>query len=308
MKLVITPRGFSSYGLEEIVVLEKAGFTVDYNDTGRAYSKEELLKKSQDADALIVGVDDIDRSFLEACPRLKIICKFGVGIDNIDTDFCKEKGIVVERTLGTNTNAVAEHVAALMFLDAKNLYRNIAEVRDGFWNKPTGYEISGKVLGIVGYGAIGKRLAEIALSLGMKVLVQDILPIKENELKKSAVNEASFEEILLHADYLSLHLPLVDETKNMFSQTAFEKMKKSACLINTARGGIVDEEALYEALIQGKIRSACFDVFSKEPPQRGDKLVTLDNFYLTSHIGARTEEAEKRTCNLSAEKIINHFQ
>lgn len=308
MKLVITPRGFSSYGLEEIVVLEKAGFTVDYNDTGRAYSKEELLKKSQDADALIVGVDDIDRSFLEACPRLKIICKFGVGIDNIDTDFCKEKGIVVERTLGTNTNAVAEHVAALMFLDAKNLYRNITEVKDGFWNKPTGYEISGKVLGIVGYGAIGKRLAEIALSLGMKVLVQDILPIKENELKKSAVNEASFEEILLHADYLSLHLPLVDETKNMFSQTAFEKMKKSACLINTARGGIVDEEALYEALTQGKIRSACFDVFSKEPPQCGDKLVTLDNFYLTSHIGARTEEAEKRTCNLSAEKIINHFQ
>ena len=308
MKLVITPRGFSSYGLEEIVVLEKAGFTVDYNDTGRAYSKEELLKKSQDADALIVGVDDIDRSFLEACPRLKIICKFGVGIDNIDTDFCMEKGIVVERTLGTNTNAVAEHVAALMFLDAKNLYRNITEVKDGFWNKPTGYEISGKVLGIVGYGAIGKRLAEIALSLGMKVLVQDILPIKENELKKSAVNEASFEEILLHADYLSLHLPLVDETKNMFSQTAFEKMKKSACLINTARGGIVDEEALYEALTQGKIRSACFDVFSKEPPQRGDKLVTLDNFYLTSHIGARTEEAEKRTCNLSAEKIINHFQ
>lgn len=304
MKIVITPRGFAKYGKKELDLFEEKGIIVDYNDTGFAYTPDNLLNRSKDADAIIVGVDIIDKSFIDSCPRLKIICKFGVGTDNIDVDYAQKCGITVERTIGSNSNAVAEHVMALMFSEAKNIVENVNDVKSGKWLKPTGQELTGKTLGIIGFGAIGHQLARMASGIGMKIFTYDIFEIADEHLSMYNIQQVSLEQIYELSDYISLHLPLTESTKNMISTSAFKKMKLSSCLINTARGGIVDEAALYKALVEGEIRSACFDVFSTEPPATGEQLLLLNNFKLTAHIGARTVESETRTCEMSAQKIL----
>lgn len=307
MKVLITPRGFATYGLDQIKYMESKGLSVHYNNTGKQYTEEEFYKLAEDADAIIVGVDIIDRKFMEKCPKLKAVCKFGVGTDNIDLECAKEKGIYVGKTVGSNSKAVAEHVVALMFAESKNLYGTIKEVKEHKWNKPTGQEISDKTLGIIGFGAIGKHLANFANGLSMKVYAYDAFEISDEVAKEYNVEKKSLEEIISGSDYISLHVPLLDSTKNMISTEEFKKMKKNACLINAARGGIVDEEALYEALKNKEIRSACFDVYSSEPPKADDKLTTLDNFLLTPHTAARTVESEKRTCEMSTQIIVEHL-
>lgn len=307
MKVLITPRGFANYGLDKVRYMESKGLEVHYNNTGKAYTKEEFYNLASDADAIIVGVDIIDKELIDKCPNLKVVCKFGVGTDNIDVDYAKEKGIFVGRTVGSNSKAVAEHVVALMFADAKNLYNTAKEVKDHKWNKPTGQEISGKTLGIIGFGMIGKHIANFANGLGMKVYAYDAFEITDETAKEFNVEKKSFEEIISESDYISLHVPLLESTKNMLSTEEFKKMKNDACLINAARGGIVDEEALYEALINKEIRSAYFDVYSTEPPTEDDKLLALDNFVLTPHTAARTIESEKRTCEMSTEIILQNL-
>lgn len=307
MKVLVTPRGFANYGLDQIRYMESKGLIVHYNNTGKAYTKEEFHKLASDADAIIVGVDLIDRELMEKCPKLKVICKFGVGTDNIDLDCAKEKGIFVGRTVGSNSKAVAEHVIALMFADAKNIYSTFKEVKEHQWNKPTGQEVSCKTLGIIGFGMIGKDIAAFANGLAMKVYAYDAFEILDEVAKEHNVEKKSFEEIISESDYISLHVPLLDSTKNMISTDEFKKMKRNACLINAARGGIVDEEALYEALVSKEIRSAYFDVYSTEPPAVDDKLIALDNFFLTPHTAARTVESEERTCKMSTEIIVEHL-
>ncbi|ERK29416.1 phosphoglycerate dehydrogenase [Clostridium intestinale] len=307
MKVLITPRGFANYGLDKVRYMESKGLEVHYNNTGKAYTKEEFYNLASDADAIIVGVDIIDKELIDKCPNLKVVCKFGVGTDNIDVDYAKEKGIFVGRTVGSNSKAVAEHVVALMFADAKNLYNTAKEVKNHKWNKPTGQEISGKTLGIIGFGMIGKHIANFANGLGMKVYAYDAFEITDETAKEFNVEKKSFEEIISESDYVSLHVPLLESTKNMLSTEEFKKMKNDACLINAARGGIVDEEALYEALINKEIRSAYFDVYSTEPPTEDDKLLALDNFVLTPHTAARTIESEKRTCEMSTEIILQNL-
>lgn len=307
MKVVITPRGFAKYGLAQIEWMRSKGLDVHYNDTGLAYTHQQFLELTKDADAIIVGVDTMNKSMLENAKNLKVICKFGVGTDNIDLDYCKEHNIFVGRTVGSNSKSVAEHVIAMMFNEAKNLYGSLKEVKEFKWHKPTGREISGKSLGIIGFGMIGRYLADFANGLGMKVYVYDALEIKEEDVLKHQVTVCSFEEILKNCDYISIHVPLLESTRSMISEKEFKIMKKEACLVNAARGGIVDEEALYNALIHGEIRSACFDVYSTEPPAQGDKLLKLSNFYLTPHTAARTQESEKRTCKMSSEIIVEHL-
>lgn len=308
MKILITPRGFASYGLNQIEWLRQKGYTVHYNNTGKAYSHEEFLDLAKDMDAIIVGVDSLDRAAMKQCPHLKVICKFGVGTDNIDTDYAKEKGILVGRTVGSNANSVAEHVMALLYSEAKNIVQSVTEVRAHQWQKPTGREIYRKALGIVGFGAIGRQLARQAVGAGMVVNVYDAAEIEDTLLAEYGVHKAGWDEIISGSDYISLHLPLTESTRNIISSAELKKMKADACLINTARGGIVDEAALYEALKNKEIRSACFDVFSTEPPLADERLLTLPNFYLTAHIAARTIEAEKKACEISSEIIAAELE
>lgn len=307
MNVLITPRGFAAYGLEYVEKMRAAGLTVHYNDTGLAYTPEEFAELAKDADAIIVGVDKMDRTLIDQCPNLKAICKFGVGTDNIDVAYAESKNIYVGRTIGSNSNAVAEHVMSFIYCEAKNLWPVIREVKNHGWQKPTGVEIREKVLGIVGFGAIGKYLAKQAVGVGMTVLVNDVFDIPTEVLDEYHVEKVEMTHLLKNSDYVSLHLPLTNDTKNFISTKEFQLMKNSACLLNAARGGIVDEQALYQALTTNEIRSACFDVFSTEPPAEDEPLLQLDNFLLTSHTAARTVESEKRTCEFSTRIIMEQL-
>lgn len=307
MKVLITPRGFAKYGLDEVQKMKDAGIEVQYNDTGMAYTQEEFLKYAKDVDGIIVGVDKMDAKMMSSCPNLKVICKFGVGTDNIDLDYSKENMIRVGRAVGANSLSVAEHVLAMVYADAKNLYQSIEEVKNGKWNKITGSEVSGKTLGIIGFGMIGKHLACIAKGVGMNVMVNDVAQIDEQVVKEYGVTVVDKETIFKNCDYISLHIPLLKETKNSISSNEFAMMKPTACLLNGARGGVVDEEALLIALQSGTIRSACFDVFSTEPPEKNEDLLELHNFTLTPHIASRTMEAEIRTCKITTEFIMKNL-
>ncbi|GCF95454.1 2-hydroxyacid dehydrogenase [Enterococcus florum] len=308
MKVLITPRGFAAYGLDYVEKMKKAGLEIHYNDTGLAYSPEKFAELAKDADAIIVGVDKMDRALIDQCPKLKVICKFGVGTDNIDVAYAESKKIYVGRTIGSNSNAVAEHVMSFIYCESKNLWPTIREVKNHRWEKPTGFEVREKVLGIIGFGAIGKHLAKQAVGVGMTVQINDVFDISTEVLDEYQVEKVELGHLLESSDYISLHLPLINDTKNLISTKEFKKMKTNACLLNAARGGIVDEQALYQALKTGEIRSACFDVFSTEPPAEDEPLLELDNFLLTSHTAARTVESEKRTCEYSSSIIMEQLQ
>lgn len=307
MKVLVTPRGFAKYGLDQVKRMKSIGLDVHYNATGKAYTNEEFKELAKDVDAVIVGVDKMDKEMMKGCPKLKAVCKFGVGTDNIDLDYAKEHHIHVGRCVGSNSRSVAEHVLSMMLMEAKNLYTCVRDVKQHGWNKPTGREIYGKKLGIIGFGMIGKYLAEYAYGCGMEVFAYDALSISEETARQYHAQTSKLEDILTECDYISLHVPLLDSTRNMISTEEFKKMKRDACLLNAARGGIVDEEALYEALKKKEIRSACFDVYSSEPPRADDKLLTLGNFLLTPHTAARSKESEQRTCEMSTDIILEQL-
>lgn len=305
MKIVVTPRGFAKCGLVNVKIINDAGFSLDYNDTGKAYTKEEFYEKTYDADGIIVGVELVDKEYIDTHPKLKAVVKFGVGTDNIDVEYCGQKGIFVGRTVGSNSRSVAETAISFILADSKNLYNSIQDTKEHKWTKQTGYEIENKVIGIVGFGAIGMKVAQMAFGLGMKVLTYDPYNINAEMAKKYDVEIVSFEELIKRSDFVSLHMPLTKDTANLIALSQLKAMKESAVLINTARGGIVNEADLYEALSQNLIRAAYFDVLSSEPPQKDEPLVRLPNFYLTPHIASRSKEAEKNTADMATRIIID---
>ena len=303
-KIVITPRGFAKCGLDNAKVMEAAGFAVAYNDTGLAYTAEEFAAVTQDAEGIIVGVESVDREYIDAHPALKAVVKFGVGTDNIDVEYCKEKGIFVGRTVGSNARSVAETAISFVIADSKNLYNSIANTREHGWAKMTGYEVQGKSIGIVGFGAIGKEVAKMAWGLGMRILVYDVCEVPADLVDRYEMQVVSLDEIVERADFISLHIPLTNETRNTISSKELNRMKPNAVLINTARGGIVNEADLYSALKNRVIRAAYFDVFTCEPPCQEEPLLTLPNFYLTPHIASRSAEAEKNTADIATRVIL----
>lgn len=304
-KVVVTPRGFAKCGLENVRIMEDAGLDVSYNDTGLAYTKEEFYEVTKDAAGVIVGVETVDRAYIDAHPALKAVVKFGVGTDNIDLDYCKEKGIFVGRTIGSNARSVAETAISFVIGDSKNLYASISSTKEGNWAKLTGYEILGKTIGIIGFGAIGRIVAQMAAGLGMRVLAYDAFGIDPQVAASLHTEVVALNELIAQSDFVSLHVPLTPETQNMISREELGRMKSNAVLINTARGGIVNEADLYDALSKGTIRAAYFDVFTSEPPQPEEPLLKLPNFYLTPHIASRSMEAEKKTADMATQIIID---
>lgn len=303
-KIVITPRGFANYGKEYIRQMESRGFLVDYNDTGKAYTVSQFYDHCRDAEGLIVGVESVDKTFLDSCPTLRAVVKFGVGTDNIDIPCCDSKGVYVGRCVGSNSRSVAETAIAFILAESKNLYASLHETKQGLWNKYTGYEILGKTIGIIGFGAVGKEVARMASGLGMRILAYDAFGIPAETAAQLHSEISDPETIFKNADFISLHIPLTAETKNMISLPEFKKMKRNCVLINTARGGVVSERELFQALSQKMIRAAYFDVFTSEPPKVDEPLMTLDNFHLTPHIASRAVEAEINTCKIAMTEIL----
>ncbi len=289
-----------------IKILEEApGVEVDVN-TG--LTPEELEGIIGQYDALVIrSATKVTANIVQAANKLKVIGRAGIGLDNVDIPAASQRGIVVMNAPEGNTITTAEHTIALILSLSRNIPQATASLKQGKWEKKKlqGRELYNKILGIVGAGHIGRIVADRAKGLKMKVIVYDPY-IKPEVVEKLDLEPVSFEELLARADYITIHTPRTEETLNMFNKDVFSKMKKEAMLINCARGGIVNEDDLYEALKSGQIAGAALDVFSKEPPGK-IKLMELPNFVCTPHLGASTKEAQENVAKIIAEQVVSYL-
>ena len=309
MKVLITPRSFPKSGKAAYELLAKHGFEVKDNDTGKSLTEDEMVKYCADVEGLIVGVDPVTRKVMESAKNLKAISKYGAGLDNVDLDAAKELGIKVDRAAGTNAESVAEHAVGLFFTLARGVMESAMSTKNGAWDRSQGVELFGKTVGIVGLGNIGRNVARMCKGIGMNVIGYDpYLPADADFIKEYDIKMMELHDIFKNADFISLHSPLTDETAHMINKETLAMMKPTTCLVNTARGGLVNEDDLYVALTTGVIKAAGEDVFSSEPPEKGNQLVSLPNFVLTAHIGAFTVEANQKMALKSAENLINMIE
>jgi len=284
-------------------VLEKNGLNVTYEPE---ITPEQIAEKIGNFDVVVVrSRTKITRELIEKADKCKILARVGVGLDNIDQDAAKEKNIRVLNAVEGAITAVAELVIGLMLSMAREIPRADREIRSGNWIKKElmGSELKGKYLGIVGLGNIGKRLGRLARALNMNIIGYDVVPIDDEFSKEVGLMKADLDTLLSSADYVSFHVPLLDSTHHMINAEKLKIMKNTARIINTARGGVIDEEALYNTLKDGSLAGAALDVFEVEPAI-GNKLTTLPNFIATPHMGAQTKEAQLLAANVIAEKII----
>ena len=284
-------------------ILQDNGLKVSYEPT---ITPEEILEKISTFNIIIVrSRTTVTKEMIEKADNCKIIARVGVGLDNVDQDAAKTKNIRVINAVEGAMNAVAELVLGLMLTLARQTARGDRAIRNGQWLKKElkGTELRGKYLGIIGLGNIGKRLGRIAHSLNMNIIGYDVMPIDEEFAKEVGLMKADLNTLLQSSDYISIHVPLLDSTYHLLDAQKMSTMKKTAKIINTSRGGVVDEDALYDALKNGTLGGAALDVFEKEPAI-GTKLVELDNVILTPHIGAQTKEAQSLAANVIAEKIV----
>jgi len=284
-------------------ILEKNGLQITYEPE---ITPDQIAEKIGNFDVVVVrSRTKITEDLIQRADKCKIIARVGVGLDNIDQDAAKEKNIRVINAVEGAMNAVAELVVGLMLSLAREIPRADREVRNGNWIKKElmGTELRGKYLGIVGLGNIGKRLGRLAKSFNMNIIGFDVMPIDEEFSKEVGLMKADLGTLLASADYVSLHVPLLDSTKHMINAEKITTMKNTARIINTSRGGVIDEDALYDALKNGNLGGAALDVFEIEPAT-SNKLRELPNFISTPHMGAQTKEAQSLAANVIAEKII----
>ena len=284
-------------------ILEKNGLQITYEPE---ITPEQISEKIENFEVVIVrSRTKLTKDLIEKADKCQIIARVGVGLDNIDQTAAKEKNIRVINAVEGAMNAVAELVMGLMLSLAREIPRADREVRNGNWIKKElmGSELRGKYLGIVGLGNIGKRLGRLARALNMNIIGYDVVPIDEEFSKEVGLMKADLGTLLASSDYVSLHVPLLDSTKHLINAEKMSSMKNTARIINTSRGGVIDEDALYEFLKDGKLGGAALDVFEVEPAT-SNKLASLPNFISTPHMGAQTKEAQSLAANVIAEKII----
>ncbi|KUO72634.1 MAG: hypothetical protein APF77_07280 [Clostridia bacterium BRH_c25] len=301
VKVLITAHSFGSCGKAAFDILDGAKVKYSIMHRKEIFKEEDLIDEVKSFDALIVGADVISRKVIENAPKLRIISKHGVGLDNIDLEAAKERNIVVAAAIGSNNIAVAELTICLMLALARRVALCDREVKAGEWNRYKGMELMGSTLGVIGTGKIGKEVIARMKSFGMNVLAFDLNQDK-GFAKEYNVKYVPLNELLAQADFLCIHAPLTDSTKYLINKSNLIRIKRTAILINTARGGIVDEDALYSALINKEIAGAAIDTFEYEPPGR-NRLLELDNVIATPHIGAYTKEAIDKMSKYSAEAI-----
>jgi len=284
-------------------ILEKNGLKVTYEPE---ITPEQIAEKIGTFEVVVVrSRTKMTRELVEKADKCQIIARVGVGLDNIDQDAAKEKNIRVINAVEGAITAVAELVVGLMLSMAREIPRADREIRNGNWIKKElmGSELKGKYLGIVGLGNIGKRLGRLARALNTNIIGYDVVPIDDEFSKEVGLMKADLDTLLSSADYVSFHVPLLDSTRHMINAEKLKMMKNTARIINTSRGGVIDEEALYNSLKDGSLAGAALDVFEVEPATE-NKLITLPNFIATPHTGAQTKEAQLLAANIIAEKII----
>lgn len=291
-----------------VSMLQGAGFEIDLDTE---ITPEDLKKKIAGYDGMVIrSRTKVTREILDAAKNLKAIARAGVGLDNVDLPYAKEKGIEVFNSPEAPCNAVAELVLGMMFNMARMITEADAGMKQGKWEKKrlTGFEIQGKTLGIIGFGRIGYTLGKKAKCLGMRVITYDVMMDKLRHLVEEIDAEAvDLETLYKESHFITIHVPLLPQTRHMISKEQFEKMKDGVYIINAARGGIIDEAALKQALDNGKVKGAALDVFEQEPSP-DEELVCKPNVICTPHIGAGSEEAQVGNSTIVAEKLINFFK
>ncbi len=288
-----------------IEILKKAGLEVDVK-TGM--KPEELKGCIGNYHGLIIrSATKVTSEIIGAATNLKVVGRAGSGLDNVDRVAATKKGIVVMNTPGSNTITTAEHSIALMFALARQIPQATISMKAGKWEKKKfmGVELFNKPLGIIGIGNIGSQVAKMAQGLAMNVIAYDPF-LSEDKAKAMGVEKVDLQELFRRSDFITIHTPLTPETKNMINKETIKMMKSGVRIINCARGGIINEKDLYDALIDGKVAGAALDVFEKEPPEN-NPLITLDNVISTPHLGASTEEAQENVAVAVAEQVVDYL-
>jgi len=308
-KVLIGSRSFGNIVKDGIELLEREGCKLIKNPLGRVLKEDDLIKLVPGVDAIITGMDEITGKVLEIAGQLKVISKHGVGLDNIDLDTATKNGVVVTYTpaAGEEVEAVADFTFGLILSIARKICSANESVKSGEWKRFIGAEIWGKVLGVIGTGNIGKAVIKRAKGFNMRVLAYDICK-DQTLIDKFGVIYVTLHRLLTESDFVTLHVPLNEATKGLIGEKEIGLMKKTAYLINVARGGVVDEKALYTCLKDKKIAGAALDVFSKEPPE-SNPLISLDNVITTPHMAAYTVNSIREMDILCAEntlKVLNN--
>jgi D-3-phosphoglycerate dehydrogenase len=302
MKVLVTPRSFGKTDPKAFDILAEAGLGIVRNDTGGILSAAQMTEALAGCDGVILGVDPLNADVLANAPKLKAVAKYGVGTDNIDLEECKRRGIKVSVTLGANANAVADYAFALMLAVARKVVPVDAQCRKGDWGKTSSVDVYGKTLGLIGLGAIGKGVAKRAKGFDMRVLAYDVF-WDEAYAASAGIERAELDTIYRVCDFISLHVPLTDATRNLIAAGELALMKPACVLINTARGGIVNEDDLLSALQENRIYGAGLDAFAEEPP-KNPAWYALDNIVIGSHCAASTVGATEAMGRMAAANLI----
>lgn len=305
MKILVTPTSFNKEVCPEAWhMLEQFASEIVCNPYNRPLTADELIPLLEGVDGYIAGVDDVSARVIENAPStLKVISRYGVGYDQVDIKACGQRGIVVTNTPRVNAESVADLAFGLMLSVARQIPYANNQTKKGGWPRITGIELYGKTLGIIGLGAIGKGVARRAKGFSMRVLAYDPA-IDEDFCRQYGIEPSSLEVVLSKSDFISLHLPLKDQTRHIINSSTISMMKSGAILVNTARGGLVDEQAVYEALKSGKLGGFGMDVFEVEPPGNSP-LFELENVVVTPHMGSSTVEAIRAMANLAVKNLID---
>lgn len=302
-KTVILARSFARAAKDPLRRLEDAGIMVEIKKNLDPENEIVVSDLIGDAEGVLVGMDRVGEVVLSRCPNLKVVSKHGVGVDNIDLKAAQKYGVVVANAPGTNSVSVAEMAFTLILTLARQLPYFFEQVKKKDWGATRfGLELEGKTIGIVGFGRIGKTVGQFANAFGMKVLFFD--PFISNDV--SSYQKVTLEQLFREADFITLHAPLSDETREMVNDKLLALMKKEAYLVNTARGELINEDALYRSLKENRIAGAALDVFTHEPPFESP-LFSLPNVIATPHISSHTREANLKMGNIAAENIIRVF-
>lgn len=276
----------------------------------RPYTEEEFVEEAKDVDAIIVKARDrVTKKIIESSPNLKVVSKCGAGIDNIDVKIATQRKVLVVRAPGVNANAVAEHALALMFSTMRKIPLAMAHLKAGGWRggKLVGDELSESTVGIIGLGSIGMLVAKKLKGFDVKILAYDPYVAEERAAEVGA-SLVDLETLVRESEVITIHALLTQETKHLIGEEQFKKMKPTAYIVNTARGAIIDEKALYKALKEGRIAGAGLDVFEEEPAKQNNPLFQLENVVVTPHIGDSARRSTEKLYEYSAENVLKVFR
>lgn len=302
VRVAVTSRSFSKNSILREELLTRFS-DVTFNEAGKTLSGDDLIEFLKGHDRAIIALERIDESIFTRVPELKVISKYGVGLDMIDLEAMRRHGVKLGWTRGVNRRSVSELVIAFIIMLLRHVQIASKEVQEGLWQQHIGWQLSSRTVGIIGCGHIGKDLAVLLRAFGCQVLAHDILDFPDF-YSQYGITATSLEDLLQHADVVTLHVPLDESTHGMLDAEKLSFMKPTAILINTARGGLVDEPALKLMLSEGRLAGAAFDVFATEP-LNDRELLTLPNFLATPHIGGSAEEGILEMGRAAIQGLVN---